>query len=287
MILIADSGSSKTDWCFAISHKEYVIIKTEGINPIVQSQDYISNILFKQFMPQVQQKGLDVTSLESIRFYGAGCTPEKSDVVANLLRNCVMRRNTDIYVASDLLAAAHALCGHNEGIACILGTGSNSCLYDGNKIIAHTPALGFILGDEGSGSALGKSILNGILKGWLPKDLGNVILKETGLTQASIIENVYRKKNPNRFLASLSKHILPHIDVPEISEIVIRNFEQFIKVNLHPYKSTKPVLNSVGSIAHYYKPQLCEASARQGYSVGKVIKSPMEGLINFYFTEDK
>ena len=286
MILIVDSGSSKTDWCFATSRSEYITIQTDGINPAVQSQEEMTRIIHGQLIAATRLRGIDLYALGSVFFYGAGCTSELSLSVASILHGC-LGDSVDVHVASDLLAAAHALCGHSEGIACILGTGSNSCLYDGEKITAHTPALGYILGDEGSGSALGKALLNGILKGWLPQKLGEDILEEARLNQADIIEKVYRRNAPNRFLASLSKYILPRIGIPEIEELVVGNFELFVKICLTPYKTAAPILNAIGSIAYYYKPQLCKAAERHGYTIGKIMKSPIEGLLDYYFCHSK
>ena len=177
MKLIVDSGSTKTDWCFAQSSDTYVLVQTDGINPIVQSFDEIVSVVQDQMLTRAKQQFIDVASLENVFFYGAGCTPEHSHIVEEALHSA-LGESVSVYVESDLLAAARALCGTHPGIACILGTGSNSCYFDGDKIKEHTPALGYILGDEGSGAVLGRTFINGILKGTLPQELRDEFFEE-------------------------------------------------------------------------------------------------------------
>lgn len=282
MKLIVDSGSTKTDWCFAESCDSYTLIKTDGINPAVQSIEEIRSVVQRQMLNEVIRKSIDCTMLESVSFYGAGCNNEFGVVVEHTLRETIGEK-VAISVDSDLLAAARALCGMQSGIACILGTGSNSCFFDGSKIQKKTPALGYILGDEGSGSVLGRLFLNGILKGTLPTFLREEFFDEYGLNQADIIKRVYHSPMPNRFLASLSKFVLPRIDNEALAELVTRNFESFIVNNLHRYSNTAPVINAVGSMAFFYRTQLEQAAKRHGYRIGKILKSPLEGLLEYHF----
>lgn len=282
MKLIVDSGSTKTDWCFADSSDVYVLVHTDGINPVVQSYDEILSVVQEQMLPRAKQQSLDLASLDEVYFYGAGCTPELKAVVENALR-VVVGEKPSVYVDSDLLAAARALCGTDSGIACILGTGSNSCYYDGEEIKEHTPALGYILGDEGSGAVLGRNFINGILKGTLSQNLRDEFLEEYQTSQADIIDKVYHSATPNRFLASLSKFILSHIDDDCLETLVVRNFENFIISNIRSYSEAKPVINAVGSIAFLYRKQLKQAAMSQGYELGKILKSPLEGLLDYHF----
>lgn len=282
MKLIVDSGSTKTDWCFAESSDVYVLVHTDGINPVVQSYDEILSVVQEQMLPRAKQQSLDLASLEEVYFYGAGCTPELLSVVENALRVAVGEKPS-VYVDSDLLAAARALCGTDSGIACILGTGSNSCYYDGEEIKEHTPALGYILGDEGSGAVLGRNFINGILKGTLSQNLRDEFLEEYQTSQADIIDKVYHSATPNRFLASLSKFILSHIDDDCLETLVVRNFENFIISNIRNYSEAKPVINAVGSVAFLYRKQLEQAVMSQGYELGKILKSPLEGLLDYHF----
>lgn len=282
MKLIVDSGSTKTDWCFAESSDVYVLVQTDGINPVVQSYDEMLSVVQEQMLPRAKQQSLDLASLDEVYFYGAGCTPELRSVVEKAL-HVVVGEKPSVYVDSDLLAAARALCGTDSGIACILGTGSNSCYYDGEEIKEHTPALGYILGDEGSGAVLGRNFINGILKGTLSQNLRDEFLEEYQTSQADIIDKVYHSATPNRFLASLSKFILSHIDDDCLETLVVRNFENFIISNIRSYSEAKSVINAVGSVAFLYRKQLERAAMSQGYKLEKILKSPLEGLLDYHF----
>lgn len=283
MILIVDSGSTKTDWCF-VSHKHTThTIHTKGINPVVQSQEEVRQTIEVDMEVEARQKAINLNDVDQIHYYGAGCVADKTHIIGQMLRN-VFHKNAAITIESDIMAACHALCGNKEGLVCILGTGSNSCLYDGQKMTLRTPPLGFILGDEGSGAALGKLIVNAVFKGLLSQQLCNSFKEETQLELSDIINNVYRQPAPNRFLASLSQFAARHIDNPDIEQLVIMNFEQFINKNLRQYISSgaTPVINAIGSIAHYYSIQLHKAAEINGYTVGKILKSPINGLLEYY-----
>ena len=261
MILIADSGSTKTDWSGGYT--------TQGINPFHQSEDEIRSVLRQELLPQ-----LDASEVTAVYFYGSGVRPEKEAVMCELLRE-VFPHAEIIEAHSDLLGAARALCGHNEGIACILGTGANSCLYDGEKIVQNTPALGYILGDEGSGAALGKHFLHDLYSGILPQEMIPLFEKETGLTLSEVIQRVYREPLANRFLASLSKFIHQHIDEPGLQRLVVENFEAFFRVHILPYNRPDLPVSFVGSIAWFYQDQLRTAAETFGLTLGTVFRSPL------------
>ena len=206
MFLIADGGSTKTDWSIVSGNQEIDRIKTRGINPFFQTEEDISAEIRDNLVPKIKKYG----SIEAVYFYGAGCAfPEKNEI---LRRSITHYLPVPVEVGSDLLAAARALCGNSPGIACILGTGSNSCLYDGKDIIKNISPLGFILGDEGSGAVLGKLLVGDVLKNQLPVALQKAFFAEFGLTPAVIMEKVYKQPFPNRFLASLSPFLLRHIE---------------------------------------------------------------------------
>ena len=283
MILIVDSGSTKTDWCFVSHNNATLTIHTKGINPVVQSQEEIRQTIETELPNKARQKAINLNDVDKIHYYGAGCVADKTHIIEQMLRD-VFPENAAITVESDIMAACHALCGRREGMVCILGTGSNSCLYDGQQMTLHTPPLGFILGDEGSGAALGKIIVNAVFKGLLPEQLCQSFTEETHMQMSDIINNVYRQPSPNRFLASLSQFAARHIDNPAIERLVIMNFEQFINNNLRQYANSGavPVINAIGSIAHYYSRQLQKAAENNGFTVGKILKSPMSGLIEYY-----
>lgn len=280
MILIADSGSTKTDWVLA--GKE--VVHTQGITPVHQSPDDIRQILEQELLPQL---GGLVDSLSAVFFYGSGCTPAHIPVMQQLLKEALSTLHVPsstlrVEVHSDLMAAARALCGRDEGIACILGTGANSALYDGERIVQNTPALGYILGDEGSGAVLGRSFMNAIFKNPDFADIREEYLAEQQLTMADIIQRVYREPMANRFLASTSLYIGRHLDNPLLEELVVDNFRQFFRRNIAPYQRPDLPVHFVGSMAQHYRNQLLQAAAAEGYVVGRVMKSPLEGLVAYH-----
>lgn len=280
MIIIADSGSTKTDWALVDKQSGKTIqFTTSGLNPVVLGQERVRQILISELLPNIA----DTVSIRSIRFYGAGCTPAMIPVVKAIFAD-LFHEADDIVVASDMVGAAIAACGSEMGVAAILGTGSNSCLFDGEKIIQNTPCLGYILGDEGGGAVMGKAFLNGILKGTLPAELRKVFFQETGLTQESIIREVYRGDAPNRFLASMSLFIHNHLDVPELRALVIHNFRMFFRNNITQYGHPEMPVNFVGSMASHYSDELHEAARQEGFKVGKLIKSPIDGLVAHFLS---
>lgn len=285
--LIVDSGSTKTSWCFAFlpdtkSADGARTVTTEGLNPAVMSAEEVEEKIAKALNHCLQSLSISAADVENVFFYGAGCIAGRAGVVSESISSILV--DAKIYVADDLLGAARALCGHKAGIACILGTGSNSCLYDGENIVAHTPALGYVLGDEGSGAVLGRKFLNAVLKQTLPENICKRFLQESGLDMAEVINRVYRSPAPNRFLASMSEYIHGYLDEKEVSDIVIDNFEDFIRNNLLAYGDEFRTINVVGSIAYHYKEQLTEAASRNGFQIGKIIKSPIEGLIEYHMS---
>lgn len=264
-LLIADSGSTKTDW--AVGGKRF---STQGINPFHQSEDTILSILHDELLPQ-----LDVKKVGAVQFYGSGVRTELEPVMVRLLRQC-FGTTIPIEAHSDLLGAARALCGNSEGIACILGTGSNSCLYDGKNIVKNTPPLGYILGDEGSGAVLGRRFLNALYKGRLAEIYVIGLEHYTQMTLPQIIDRVYRQPLPNRWLASLSPFIHNLLADPFIETIVIENFRDFIRYNIMPYCRPELPINAVGSIAFFYRPQLEQAATSLGFTLGKIMRSPLD-----------
>lgn len=297
MILIADSGSTKTDWTLLLSSSEentnkvIATFKTQGITPIHQTAADIRQILGQELMSQLStfprahlvSMGVLDTSLvqhASVCFYGSGCTPAHVPMMKQVLSEVLSPK--DVEVHSDLMAAARALCGHDAGIACILGTGANSCLYDGEQIVQNTPALGYILGDEGSGSVLGRLFLNAIFKNPKMANLRDKFLEETKQTQADIIKKVYNEPMANRYLASTSTFIIEHLGNPTLRQLVIDNFRQFFRSNIDPYNRKDLPVHFVGSMAFHYRSQLEEAAKLEGYTIGQTLQSPMEGLIKYH-----
>ncbi|MCM1035388.1 MAG: ATPase [Paludibacter sp.] len=277
MILIADSGSTKTHWCLMAANGQKSEFFMDGINPFYQTSDAIKNSISMQLLPQLSHL-LWAGTITDVYFYGAGCTPEKKKFVATAISACF--KKAEVHVESDMVGAARGLLGRSEGIACILGTGSNSCLYDGTDIVKNVPALGFILGDEGSGAVLGKRLVADLLKNQMTDELKEKFLTQYGVTQADIIENVYRKPFPNRYLASLSKFAAENIENPLIYNLVYDHFNQFVVRNLKQYPAV-PV-GFIGSIAYYYKEVLSKVIADNGLQLAQILQSPMSGLIEYH-----
>lgn len=290
MILIADSGSTKTDWTLLNGDSVVRTCSTLGTNPVHQTDDAISAVFAEA------RQALDVAgNVDKLRvmFYGAGCIAEQTERMRRLLTEVLLHSapaeshdslasRSRVAVYSDLLAACHALCGHQEGVACILGTGSNSCLYDGEQVVANTPPLGYILGDEGSGAVLGKNFLNALFKGRLPESMKWEFLDAYGLTYADVIRRVYREPMANRFLASFSPFIHDHLHVETVRQLVIDNFRAFLHRNVRPYGRPDLPVHAIGSLAYHYRVELEAAAAQEGFSLGAIEKSPINGLLSYY-----
>ena len=276
MMLIADSGSTKTDRCVILDNTPIKRIGTKGLNPFFQSEEEIQQELTHSLLPQLPEGTID-----SVYFYGAGCTPEKAPTLRRAIADSLpIVGNIKAY--SDMLAAARGLCGREAGITCILGTGSNSCFYDGKEIVNHISPLGFILGDEGSGAVLGKLLVGDILKNQLSPAIKEAFLKQFDLTVPEIIDRVYRQPFPNRFLASLSPFIAQHLEEPGIRQLVLGSFIAFLRRNVMQYDYTQYPAHFIGSVAHCYKEILQEAAQETGIRIGKILQSPMEGLIQYH-----
>jgi Predicted N-acetylglucosamine kinase len=276
MILIADSGSTKTKWV-VIDGKEIIhSFETRGLNPYFQTIEETEQRIKIEILPHLQN-----IKINALHFYGAGCTPEKKDTVKQLFSNHFTATQT-IIIESDMVGAARGLCGNEAGIVCILGTGSNSCFYNGKDIIKNISPLGYILGDEGSGAVLGRTLVGDLLKNQLPKGLKEKFLNRYSLTPADIIESIYRKPFANRFLAGLSPFLLENIEIPEIRELVLGSFVSFIERNVKQYDYHNHPVCFVGSIAYYYKSILIEAAHLSGITVKSIEKDPVNGLIQYH-----
>lgn len=287
MYLIADSGSTKTDWCLCMGNSSEIIIQTQGINPYHQTEEAIEQVLVEELLPHLHsyRERMPGDKLEVV-FYGAGCANEAACSRVELaIRKVLLADKVIIY--SDLLGAARALCGHDEGVACVLGTGSNSCLYDGKEIISNVPPLGYILGDEGSSAVLGRRLVGDCLKNQLPELVRNEFFAEYGLTQELILERVYRQPLANRFLASLTPFLSKHRDVPEVHRLLVESFVDFFVRNVKQYRRPWLPIHFVGSIANVFSVELKEAAESLGLELGLILKSPMEGLIRYHTSGDR
>ncbi|MDH6306651.1 N-acetylglucosamine kinase-like BadF-type ATPase [Parabacteroides sp. PF5-5] len=275
MILIADSGSTKAEWC--IAHKGVLIrqVFTAGINPYFQNRDDIDREIRQNLLPFI--KGIPI---EAVFFYGAGVLPEKKQIITDTLSSLL---KVPAEAESDLFGAARALFGKESGITCILGTGSNSCLYNGTEIVKNVSPLGFILGDEGSGAVLGKLLVGDCLKKQLPTHLIDKFLQQFQLSPATILEHVYRQPFPNRYLASLSRFLLENISEPDIYKLVYNSFRSFFIRNVMLYEgyAEYPVAFT-GSIAFHYRQVLIDAAESLSIQISRIERTPMPGLLRYH-----
>ena len=277
MILLADSGSTKTDWGLVENGKLVKRLRTSGMNPFQMSEEAITEEIKTHLVPE-----LPGTVLDEVHFYGAGCTKEKQPIVERALR-ANLTINGECEVASDMLGAARGICGHKPGIACILGTGSNSCSYDGKNLVKNVSPLGFILGDEGSGAALGKLLVGDVLKNQMPETVIKRFFEKYKLTSAEIIDRVYRQPKPNTFLASFVPFLEENIDEPKIYNLVKESFRSFLRRNVMQYEGWQTLpIGFNGSIAKIYKKPLLEALEEEGMHLGRIIQAPMEAMVEYH-----
>ena len=275
--VIADSGSTKTDWRIIIDAKEITAFSTIGFNPVLTNTKLIIN----ELTPFFTNNSLN-ESIEKVYYYGAGCwNVESCSIVQAALS--VFFTNADIQVTNDLLGAARAVCGNQAGIVCILGTGSNSCLYDGQKIIDNIPALGYIMGDEGSGAYLGKQLLQSYFYRALPKEIAEQLTTEYDISKKILLEKIYQHKGGNKYLASFAKFIMAHKKHPFIKTMLADSFDIFINKQLLKYdNATDFPIHFIGSIAYFSTEILREVLANNGLQLGKIIRQPIEGLVEFH-----
>lgn len=276
MILIADSGSTKTAWGLWDGGRLVGSVKTAGINPYYQEEADIATTIGGELVP-----ALGGVMVDRVYFYGAGCAfEEKNRQVARAINRFIP---APVEVASDLMAAARALCGDRPGIACILGTGSNSCLYDGRLIVEQVSPLGFILGDEGSGAVLGKLFVGDCLKRQLPEALAREFMERYELTPALLLDRVYKRPFPNRFLASLSPFIHEHLSEPSVYRMVYESFRSFFIRNVRMYTGYQAYeAGFVGSVAYHYQEVLRAAASSVGVGVGAIMREPMDALARYH-----
>lgn len=282
MKLVVDSGSTKTDWGFFNTVYDLKAVKTQGINPCHQSEEEIRNIIRNELLPNTQN--IDLGTVSEVFYYGAGCATESiCTQMAALLKEFIP--NAAIAVDSDMLGAARALCGHAEGVACVLGTGSNSCLYNGKEIEDQVPSLGYILGDEGSSAALGRRLIGDCLKRQLPEAVSREFMERYSLTKESIIESVYRKPLPNRFIAGFAPFVYDKRAIPEVHKMIIQCFSEFFTRNVINYHKPWLPVHFVGSLAGSFAEELRETADSLGMTIGKIEASPMSGLVDYHATD--
>lgn len=279
MILIADSGSTKTHWVLLENGTVVKNIKTAGLNPYFITEYRAEAVIRDEVLPEIEP-GL----ITGVYFYGAGCSTENNK---NILKNAILSSIPEacINVYHDILGAARALCGTSEGIACILGTGCNSCYYDGKDIDSKIPSLGFLFGDEGAGSYLGKKFMEAYLKKKLPSHLEDEFEKEYPMSLEDILNALYNKPSPNRFLASFSKFMAPRQNDPFLRKMIKDSFTDFFEEHVVKYERYQEIpVNFVGSIAYFYKDILLEVASSYRVRVECILESPVAGLVRYHNT---
>lgn len=279
MILIADGGSSNIKWCLIEKTEKIIEFNTTGMNPVMLTYEEMSQRIAEEVAPELNSY---LAQIQHIYYYGAGCRGgDYNRAVEKAIKNSFP--SSTIAVESDMTGAAKALCGNQPGIACILGTGSNSCLYDGEKIIDAIAPLGYILGDEGSGAVLGRQLISDVFKKQLPVELCLKFREQYDLNMETVINRVYGSPEANRFLASLTPFLAKYIEEPSIHRLVLNSFKSFFVRNVAHYMAYKTLpVNFVGSIAYHFRDVLQEAAAAIDCNIGKIIISPMEGLISYH-----
>ena len=274
--LIADSGATKAEWCLLHNGKRKTVF-TQGISPYFLNTEQITDLLLKELKPKLRNIEVD-----EIYYYGTGCA---NPINAKSVKKAVSKvfPESKVDVNHDLMAAARALCGKKKGVACILGTGSNSCYYDGKKIVKNSPGLGYVLGDEGSGAYLGKKVIQYYLYGTFDDELrGRFDLTYTTNT-AEILESVYKKPLPNRYLASFAKFLADNRGHYMIENIIEDGLNDFFFSHLCKYRETWTLpVHFAGSVAFGFKDVLQQLCNSYEFELGRVMKNPMEGLVEYH-----
>ena len=278
MLLLADSGSTKTDWRLIDRAGESLVsLKSKGLNPYFLTADEIK----KEITSKVLRK---VSDVNKVVFYGAGCGhPAKAAELASVLEE-IFPGKQPAEVNGDILGAARSLLQEEKGIACILGTGANSCLYDGNIIVGGVPSLGYIMGDYGSGTVLCRDLIRELLQDNLGSELKIEFFEKYELDQRMILDKIYNQPRANRFLASFTPFLLNHASHPRINAIIQDNFRQFFEYYIMPFrKEEKSIpLAFTGSIAYHFADHLKAVAEEYGESIAKLEQHPMDGLVNFH-----
>ncbi|OSZ79928.1 N-acetylglucosamine kinase [Chitinophagaceae bacterium IBVUCB2] len=274
--LIADSGATKAEWCLLNNGKKKTIF-TQGISPYFLNTDQIIALLTKELVPKIKN-----VSIGEVYYYGTGCAnPDNAKSVKKAIRKIIPK--SKIEVTHDLMAAARALCGKEKGVACILGTGSNSCYYNGKKIVKNSPGLGYVLGDEGSGAYLGKKVIQYYLYDTFDEELKGRFENTYGISSVEILENVYKKPLPNRYLAGFTKFLADNRGHYMIENIIEDGLNDFFFNHLCKYRETWTLpVSFAGSVAFGFKDVLQQLCDSYEFELGKILKNPMDGLVAYH-----
>lgn len=278
MILIADSGSTKTAWCLLSGNQRVKDITTKGINPFYQTEEEIEAELKNTLCQEIGGEN----KINSVYFYGAGCADSQiNNKLAKTLQQVLKSDKAE--VSSDMLGAARGIFKRQKGIACIMGTGSNSAYYDGNEIVKSIPAGGFIIGDEGSGAVLGKTLIADYIKNQMPENILAEFKKFYNGTYLDVVNHVYKQPFPNRWLANFTKFMYEKREDDYIHNMIVNSFTLFFNRNIKQFDSWKDMeVGFVGSIAYYFEKELKEAAQKCEITVSEIYQNPIEGLIEYH-----
>ena len=286
MILVADSGSTVTDWCLLdTDSNERKYIKTRGLNANYLTKKEMQEILLNELKPKLPHSAIDL--ITNVYFYGSGCSTENKQEKVRSQISETLTPNATIIADHDLVGAAISICGSDMGIACILGTGSNSCFYDGKTIVKTLLSLGDLLGDEGSGTYIGKQILYFYLKNRMPEELSLLFYQKYKKHPEDIIAEMYAAPKTGAYLAQFSHFASENIQYPYIANIIKDSFRDFLKEQLIQYEEAKDYpIGFVGSIAAVFSEQLQEVMQEFGLKTGKIIQNPIEGLVEYHLKKN-
>ena len=278
MILIADGGSTKADWIAIDNNKQEVFrIRTLGLNPAVVAKEELNNRIINMF--QLINIKNDV---REIHFYGAGCgTPKPVEILTDVLKSIFI--NAKVFVAEDLLAAVYASSGKKPALVCILGTGSNSCYFDGENVEMRTPSLGYTIMDEASGNYFGKQLIRDFFYKKMPKRIAEKFNEQYNLEADFIKKNLYRESNPNMYLATFAKFMFEFKEDKYIKKIIRKGFQEFFKYRILPYgKTAETPIYFIGSIAFYFREILEEVAKKNHLKITDVIQRPIDNLLEYH-----
>ena len=278
MIIIADGGSTKTNWCLVTEEGKKVYFNTEGYNPYFSSTEYII-----QSLGESLPTDLDKNEITEVNYYGAGCSTDDMRNLVKVAMEAVFTK-AKVYIGHDLLAAARALLGNTEGFAAILGTGTNTCIYDGKDVVHNIDSGAYILGDEGSGCYIGKKLLVDYLRGYMPEPVRNLFWETFKLTPDDINEQVYTQPRANRFCASFSKFVYDNnVHIKYSRNLVRTSFEDFFRNLVTHYPDyQKYTFNCIGSVGYNFRNVLEEVVTENGMVVGNIIRSPIDNLVKYH-----
>lgn len=278
MIIIADGGSTKTNWCLVTEEGKKVYFNTEGYNPYFSSTAYIVQSLMENLPTDLEKN-----EITEVNYYGAGCsTDDMRNIVAEAMKAVFTRAR--VYIGHDLLAAARALLGTNEGFAAILGTGTNTCIYNGKEVTHNIDSGAYILGDEGSGCYIGKKLLVDYLRGYMPEPVRKLFWETYKLTPDDVNEQVYTQPRANRFCASFSKFVYDNpVNIEYSRNIVRTSFEDFFRNLVRHYPDyQRYTFNCIGSVGYNFRNVLEEVVTENGMVIGNIIRSPIDNLVKYH-----